>query len=300
MLLWPFLDGGCVCSRLLIYHCEPGDGDQLLWGLSSFAVLWPESSWLVCLCVVLLIFQSLTKGRVKCCKSTLETITEHDKLFLIPLRSIRGLELSTSDVYQKFDVSHIYSMKVKDVYTLGWLAFTSGFAHIMTRPQIWGGLSKLIWECSWGEIISQFPRISQYSYILARYSNWIALTEERISRGQFWLFGSDILYRRPSSLSLTGMNLRGWLTVPSTMRIEVQRFSFVDFGATNCHSYTEVLTISLSLWRTNCGVWPNICWRSTPNLAKCQVFWICRMIYLFQNLGSQFINQPRPSISGES
>ena len=115
MLLWPFLDGGCVCSRLLIYHCEPGDGDQLLWGLSSFAVLWPESSWLVCLCVVLLIFQSLTKGRVKCCKSTLETITEHDKLFLIPLRSIRGLELSTSDVYQKFDVSHIYSMKVKDV-----------------------------------------------------------------------------------------------------------------------------------------------------------------------------------------
>jgi len=52
---------------------------------------------------------------VKCCKSTLETITEHDKLFLIPLRSIRGLELSTSDVYQKFDVSHIYSMKVKDV-----------------------------------------------------------------------------------------------------------------------------------------------------------------------------------------
>jgi hypothetical protein len=74
----------------------------------------------------------------------LET-TDHDKLFLIPLGSIRGVELSTSDVYQKFGVSHIYSMKVKDVYTLGWLAFTSGFAHIMTRPQIWGGLSKLIW-----------------------------------------------------------------------------------------------------------------------------------------------------------
>jgi hypothetical protein len=44
------------------------------------------------------------------------TITELDKFFLILLRSICGVELSTSDVYQNFDVFHIYSMKFKDVY----------------------------------------------------------------------------------------------------------------------------------------------------------------------------------------